>query len=276
LRLISEVELKSVAERAPVEGLKVSLVEDTFAAEIEPDVALVNGKYLVAFVEVSSVIVVPEVTAVVVTPVINPLAFTVMVGIEVPLPKVPTLEFTVANVVALLTEVISPVRLGILVVDVAVPVNDAVIVPALKLPEASLATIVDTVLALVALDVTVNEDAPAWFAVKDAEPDKPVPETANVRAPSFAEVTAVVVTPVINPFAFTVMVGIEVPLPKVPTLLLTVANVVALLTEVISPVRLGILVVDVAVPVSAPTNVVAVIIPEELMFPTTAKSFWVN
>jgi len=42
----------------------------------------------------------------------------------------------------------------------AVPVSDAVIVPALKLPEASLATIVDTVLALVALEVTVNEDAP--------------------------------------------------------------------------------------------------------------------
>jgi succinate dehydrogenase/fumarate reductase flavoprotein subunit len=40
------------------------------------------------------------------------------------------------------------------------PVSDAVIVPALKLPEPSLATIVDTVLALVALEVTVNEDDP--------------------------------------------------------------------------------------------------------------------
>ena len=109
--------------RLPDDGLKVSLVEDTFAAEIEPDVALVNVKNLDAFVDVSSVIVVPEVTAVVVTPVINPFAFTVMVGIAPPDPKVPTLLFTVANVVALLTDVISPVKFGILVVEVAVPVN---------------------------------------------------------------------------------------------------------------------------------------------------------
>lgn len=38
----------------------------------------------------------------------------------------------------------------------AVPVNAAVIVPAVKFPEASRATIVDAVLALVALEVTVN------------------------------------------------------------------------------------------------------------------------
>jgi hypothetical protein len=38
----------------------------------------------------------------------------------------------------------------------AFPLKAAVIVPALKLPEASRATIVDAVLALVALDVTVN------------------------------------------------------------------------------------------------------------------------
>jgi hypothetical protein len=158
LRLMSDVELISVAVRVPVEGLKVSLVEDTFAAEMDPEVALVNVKNLDAFVDVSSVIVVPEVTAVVVTPVINPFAFTVIVGIEVPLPKVPTLAFTVANVVVVFEEVISPVRFGMFVVEVAVPVNDAVIVPALKLPEPSLATIVDTVLALVALEVTVNED----------------------------------------------------------------------------------------------------------------------
>ena len=50
-------------------------------------------------------------------------------------------------------------------------------------------------------------------------------------------------------------------------------NDVVVLLDVIAPVRLGILVVVDAVPVSAPTNVVAVIIPEELMFLTTAKSF---
>jgi len=101
--------------------------------------------------------------------------------------------------------------------------------------------------------------------VKDAEPERPVPETANVRVPSFAGLTAVVVTPVTKPLAFTVMLGIEPPEPKVPTLELTVANVVALLTEVISPVKFGILVVDVAVPVSVPTNVDAVIIPDALI-----------
>ena len=46
-------------------------------------------------------------------------------------------------------------RLESLDVD-ALPLKAAVIVPALKLPDASRATIVDAVLALVALDVTVN------------------------------------------------------------------------------------------------------------------------
>ena len=38
----------------------------------------------------------------------------------------------------------------------ALPVREAVIVPAEKLPDASRATIVEPVFALVALDVTVN------------------------------------------------------------------------------------------------------------------------
>lgn len=42
----------------------------------------------------------------------------------------------------------------------ALPFKEAVIVPALKFPEPSLATIVDAVFALVALDVTVNVVAP--------------------------------------------------------------------------------------------------------------------
>jgi hypothetical protein len=76
------------------------------------------------------------------------------------------------------------------------------------------------------------------------------------------------VTPVTKPFAFTVMVGIAPPDPKDPTLLFTVANVVTVFAEVMSPVKFGILVVEVAVPVSAPTNVVAVIIPLEFTLPT--------
>ena len=43
----------------------------------------------------------------------------------------------------------------------ALPLKAAVIVPALKLPEPSRATIVLLVFALVALDVTVKVDAPA-------------------------------------------------------------------------------------------------------------------
>ena len=52
------------------------------------------------------------------------------------------------------------VTLVAVVAVVALPLNAAVIVPALKFPEASLATIVEAVLALVALLVTVNVDAP--------------------------------------------------------------------------------------------------------------------
>ena len=55
----------------------------------------------------------------------------------------------------------------------------AVIVPALKLPEPSLATIVEAVLALVALDVTVNVCAEPPLNV--AEPDRPVPDVAKVN-----------------------------------------------------------------------------------------------
>ena len=66
------------------------------------------------------------------------------------------------------------------VAEVAFPLKVAVIVPALKLPEPSLATIVDAVFALVALEVTVNVCAELPLNV--AEPDKPVPDTANVKA----------------------------------------------------------------------------------------------
>lgn len=55
---------------------------------------------------------------------------------------------------------------------------------------------VDAVFALVALDVTVNEDALDWLAVNVAEPDRPVPETAIVNVPlltvGISEVKAIV------------------------------------------------------------------------------------
>ena len=91
-----------------------------------------------------------------------------------------------------------------------------------------------------------------------SEPESP--ETVS------AVPTAAVVTAVTKPFALTVTTGIRVCEPKDPTLELTVANVVAVLTEVMSPVRFGILVVDVAVPVTLPTKPeVAVTIPDALI-----------
>ena len=52
--------------------------------------------------------------------------------------------------------VVAVVALVAVVAEVALPDREAVIVPALKLPEASRATTVDAVLAEVALDVTVK------------------------------------------------------------------------------------------------------------------------
>jgi len=74
-----------------------------------------------------------------------------------------------------------------------------------------------------------------------------MPDVCRVSVPS-PTIIELVVTPVTKPFALTVMLGIEVWEPKVPTLLLTVARVVTVLSEVTSPVKFGILVVDVAVP----------------------------
>jgi hypothetical protein len=65
----------------------------------------------------------------------------------------------------------------------ALPLKVAVIVPAEKFPDASRATIVDAVLALVALEVTVKVEAPDWLAVNVAEPDRPVPDTPIVKVP---------------------------------------------------------------------------------------------
>ena len=80
--------------------------------------------------------------------------------------------------------VIEPAVVADVAVD-ALPDSVAVIVPAEKLPEESRATIVEPVFALVALDDTVNVDPPAWLAVKEAEPDKPVPDTFIVNVPLF-------------------------------------------------------------------------------------------
>jgi hypothetical protein len=80
---------------------------------------------------------------------------------------------------------------------VALPLKLAVMVPALKLPEASRATMVDPVFAFVAFDVTVKVALPDWLAVNVCEPDRPVPDTFIVRVPllTLAAVVAVVALP---------------------------------------------------------------------------------
>jgi hypothetical protein len=143
------------------------------------------------------------------------------------------------NDVAVLTDVIAPVRFGILVVEVAVPVNDAVIVPALKLPEPSLATIALLVFALVAV-VALLETLRAVLIVA----------SLVSTIPAAALISASMITPA--------------------------AIDVTVLTDVISPVRFGILVVEVAVPLTAPLNDVAVMIPAvtfaSVVIPVTFRS----
>ena len=90
------------------------------------------------------------------------------------------------------------------------------------------------------------------------EPESP----ATVRAVP----TAAVDTAVTKPLALTVTTGIRVCEPNCPTLELTVANAVAVLTEVMSPVKFGMLVVVVAVPL----KLVAVTTPETLTSPLTS------
>ena len=108
-------------------------------------------------------------------------------------------------------------------------------VPALKFPEASLATIALLVLALVAV-VALLETLRAVAIVANL--------VSTIAA--LALISASMITPA--------------------------AIDVTELTDVISPVRLGILVVDDAVPVTAPINVVAVTTPETLTSPFTVNA----
>jgi hypothetical protein len=160
---------------------------------------------------------VPLLGATVEIPVTSPLPFTVTTGIAPVPPKVPILLLTVANVVVVLTELISPVRFGILVVDDAVPVTAPTNVVAVTIPE----TLILVALALPNIGVTNVGLVANTLA--------PEPVSSVSAADRFADV-------------------------KEP-------NDVVVLLDVIAPVRLGILVVVDAVPVSAPTNVVAVTIP---------------
>ena len=61
--------MKIVADNLPVDGLKVSFVEETLAAETDPEVTSSKITYLVAFVDVSSEIVSPPLEVTQLTPV---------------------------------------------------------------------------------------------------------------------------------------------------------------------------------------------------------------
>ena len=128
---------------------------------------------------------------------------------------------------------------------VALPLSVAVIVPALKLPEASRATMVEPVFAFVAFDATVNVELPDWLAVKVAEPDRPVPETAidNVPLLTFAAVVAVVALPL--------SAAVMVPALKLPDASrATIAEAVLAAVAVVA--ALGMLVEAVNAPVPLP------------------------
>jgi len=103
----------------------------------------------------------------------------------------------------------------------AEPVNEAVIVPALKFPEPSLATIVDTVFAEVALEVTVNVVAEP--PLKVAEPERPVPEVARVKVFGVLAVTVILAE----------------PLKETPLIVLAVCNIVAVpaFPSILTPVN---------------------------------------
>ena len=110
---------------------------------------------------------------------------------------------------ALFVESFEKVHPGVEDAVVALPLNAAVIVPALKFPEASLATIVDTVFAEVALEVTVNVVAEP--PLKVVEPERPVPDVFRVKVFGVLEVTVILVE----------------PLKETPLIVLVFCNIVA-------------------------------------------------
>jgi hypothetical protein len=105
-------------------------------------------------------------------------------------------------------------------VDVRVPIE--------KLPEPSLATRVEPVLLDVALEVTVNVSAAE--PLKDAEPDKPVPDTFIV---SVLETCVAVVADVALPLSEALMVpALKLPDPSLATTLDAVFDEVASTAQV--------------------------------------------
>jgi hypothetical protein len=136
--------------------------------------------------------------------VIKPFALTVM------LEKVnePTFELTVASVVALPDEVTSPVKLAFVVTVDALPVKEAVIVPALKFPDASRATIALAVFA----DVAVVAELLTFDAVE-------IVASLVSTIPAEALMSSLTITPEAIDVAFPTEVTSPVKLALVVTLL---------------------------------------------------------
>lgn len=145
---------------------------------------------------------------------------------------------------------------------VALPLRAAVIVPALKLPEPSRATIAPAVFALVAFEVTVNVELPDWLAVKVAEPDRPVPETARVNVPLLTLAAVVAVDAL--PFRAAVIVPAEkLPEPSRSTIWLPVFALVAVMVALLAwLVIVPAVVAVVALPLSVAVMVAALKLPE--------------
>jgi hypothetical protein len=98
----------------------------------------------------------------------------------------------------------------------ALPDKAAVIVPALKFPEASLKTIVKAVFALVAFEVTVNVVGPDWLVVKDVDPEIPEPEVFRVMVPLPTEAEVMYEFESTDPSAFRNWLEVPPDLIKVP------------------------------------------------------------
>ena len=159
-----------------------------------------------------------------------------------------------------------------MVADTVPPDWLVAVVAVLALPEQAAAVVADAALPVSAPTKVVAVIIPADALIPDALIVTPEPTTilVAVAAPNvgvtnvgLSESTTLPV-PVSSVRAVANCADVKEP------------NDVVVLTDVIAPVKLGILVVEVAVPVSAPTNVVAVTIPDEFIFLTTAKSFCVN
>lgn len=134
-----------------------------------------------------------------VTDVINPFPFTVIVGMAVLVPNVPTLELTVARVRVSVVAAVpskdaagaepSPVIEKFLAVanavaEEALPTKDAVIVPAVKSPLEFLRTTVFGSLDAVELIVIVGDpETPEAFDTESPVPETPIDSVEYVADP---------------------------------------------------------------------------------------------